>query len=486
MQPQERLKKILEDFTPSSTVEGLTRQFEVIAQAVFNGHFVVNDTYEIHPIDIEFYFHDEKHGHIIDPQMYHKGDLPYFPIGAICPNRSGVDITFEREGYYRASFLIRGYTYHSLINGEDYTNRDLKKSLELPSFKPQYLWEDLFGNASALGKGLHIVWKDNAIYQKVEIKTSPRINIHKIEGEAEDRQWRFTLAIPQEPHPSLPPHDHIFVSDTLLKDYPSIYNELTKILTRHNISHGILDHTADYWCRDYMPVQVYDNEWIQFRYHPDYLKGQRHYETPTEVSLRLAERLTGAHIRQSSLIADGGNFTFATHREGDKTTPVVIMTDKIFLENPELTRDAITAQLQTLLPRHKFLFLPWDNNDEKDPYGHTDGIVHPIGENRLLVNLHIYPKSIARKMREILESYFELVDLELSYYPINSWAYINMIQTRDVIIVPGLGLKSDMEAFQQICRLFPQYEGHIYQIPMGQITPKYGGALNCLSWSFTR
>ncbi len=287
-------------------------------------------------------------------------------------------------------------------------------------------------------------------------------------------------------HTPLPLHNHVFVSDTLLKDYPNIYNELTKILTRHNISHGTLDHTADYWCRDYMPVQVNTNEFVQFYYHPDYLEGQRHYETPTEVSLRLAERLTGAHIRQSSLIADGGNFTFATLREGDKITPVAIMTDKIFFENRHLTHDEITVQLQDLFPHQRFLFLPWDNNDEKDPCGHTDGIVHPIGENRLLVNLRIYPEPIASKMRKILESCFELVDLELSYYSINSWAYINIIHTRDVIIVPGLELKTDKEALQQISRLFPQYEGRIYQIPMRWIISKYGGALNCLSWSFTK
>lgn len=184
-----RLQNALESFTPSDSIDGLTKQFEQIAQIVFNGRLIVNGKYEIYPIDIEFYFQDEKDRRIIEPQMYHTGDLPYFPIGSICPNRSGVDMTFERKGLYRASFLMRGYTYKSLTDADTYTNSDGKKQL---AFKPQYLWEDLFGNASIFGNGLSIVWADNEDYKKVNIQSSARVNIKKIDGEDTDRMWHFT------------------------------------------------------------------------------------------------------------------------------------------------------------------------------------------------------------------------------------------------------------------------------------------------------
>lgn len=196
MNTLQRLQNALEQFIPAKTVDGLTKQFEDIAQIVFNGRYVVNEEYEIYPIDIEFYFQDEENKSIIEPQMYHVGDVPYFPIGAICPNRSGVDMTFEREGKYRASFLIRGYTYKSLLNDNEdiFTNKTSKelKEGEIDKFKPQYLWEDLFGNASIFGKGLSIVWVDNDDYNEVDIKSSARINVRKIEGEETDRMWRFT------------------------------------------------------------------------------------------------------------------------------------------------------------------------------------------------------------------------------------------------------------------------------------------------------
>ena len=190
MNTTKRLKETLERFVPADTVAGLTRQFEEVAQVVFNGRFVVNGAYEIYPVDIEFYFHREDNGSIVEPQMYHKGNVPYFPVGSICPNRSGIDMTFEREGKYRASFLIRGYTYKSILGeGETYTNSDGK----IPdSYKPQYLWEDLLGNAPLLGEGLSIMWIDDEEFKEVRMKSSPRVNIHKIEGEAEHRMWRFT------------------------------------------------------------------------------------------------------------------------------------------------------------------------------------------------------------------------------------------------------------------------------------------------------
>ena len=72
------------------------------------------------------------------------------------------------------------------------------KEGEIDKFKPQYLWEDLFGNASIFGKGLSIVWMDNEDFNKVRIMFSARINVKKIEGEATDRMWRFTKQISNE------------------------------------------------------------------------------------------------------------------------------------------------------------------------------------------------------------------------------------------------------------------------------------------------
>jgi agmatine/peptidylarginine deiminase len=277
--------------------------------------------------------------------------------------------------------------------------------------------------------------------------------------------------------------DCVFFSDNLKRYYPKIYNELADILSKYNVCHGVLKGTADYWCRDYMPVQIDNNHFVQFQYHPDYLEGLRDYETPTEVSIRLARTLIPhSLISVSSIVADGGNFTFASIKRGRGYTPVVVMTEKIFFENSAIERQDIISQLEKLFFYHKLLFLPWDRHDT---CGHTDGILHAVGNNKVLVNLKVYPDNIAAGMRNVLESCFKVIDLELSDYHELSWAYINMIHTKDVIIVPGLGLSTDREALEHIRRLFPEYKDRIHQVQMPSIVKRGGGALNCLSWTFT-
>lgn len=179
----------------------LDKRFMELAKHVFNGHFDVNGAYEIRPLDIEFYFHQED-GFVKEPQMYHKGALPYFPMFTLCPNRSGVDVTFEnKKQKTRASFLIRGYEYKA-VGGkpeeiEEYVNTEsssLKVDTEgniIEHFRPQYLWEDLFGNAS-IDKSLTIKWVDGPHnYDESDIIPSERLNVKALEGENR-RKWRFT------------------------------------------------------------------------------------------------------------------------------------------------------------------------------------------------------------------------------------------------------------------------------------------------------
>ena len=82
--------------------------------------------------------------------------------------------------------------------------------------------------------------------------------------------------------------------------------------------------------------------------------------------------------------------------------------------------------------------------------------------------------------------YFYVIELKLSEYHELSWAYINALQTRDVIIVPGIGnTKLDNEAMNHFIALYPHYRGRIYQVQMKEIIEKWGGALNCCTWTIS-
>lgn len=281
--------------------------------------------------------------------------------------------------------------------------------------------------------------------------------------------------------------DTVYFSNLFARHYPEVYKELSNILSRHHVPHGTLMHTKDYWCRDYMPVQLGYDAYIQFRYEPDYLAGKPQYKTDVAPVLKAMRKKL--NVRQSPLVMDGGNIVVC-ERTPEWITPyardwkpVVVMTEKVFQENAEIKPEKLLAMLKEDSYNKDYLFLPWDKSDI---CGHTDGIIHNVGDGKVLVNLSIYPKKTAQEMRRRLNEVFEVVDLKLSKYDNNSWAYINMLQTRDIIIVPGLGLSTDREALEQIKELHPSYQDRVYQVNIGAIVEKWGGALNCLSWTMSR
>lgn len=178
------------------TEDELKKKFEEIAKAaIYGGFFRVNDEFDIYIIDVEFYFHSENKdiSTVHDWAMYHRNDkdniVDYFPIGSLYPHNSGVDVTFEKEGKYRASFLIRQYE----IDGRVYV-------------QPSYLREDLFGYASCICGNGHprIKWEpiksiDKNESEKYSLKEGLRVKVgayddngNRIEGKFDMRNWRFT------------------------------------------------------------------------------------------------------------------------------------------------------------------------------------------------------------------------------------------------------------------------------------------------------
>jgi agmatine/peptidylarginine deiminase len=68
-----------------------------------------------------------------------------------------------------------------------------------------------------------------------------------------------------------------------------------------------------------------------------------------------------------------------------------------------------------------------------------------------------------------------------------NWVYINYLQMKDLILVPQFGIEEDLQAFNQISQLFPEYAAkeQIETIDASVII-KYGGVLNCISWNILK
>ncbi len=264
----------------------------------------------------------------------------------------------------------------------------------------------------------------------------------------------------------------VFFSEWLKNDFPKLYGELHTILEKYHVPHDTLNYTKDYWCRDYMPIQVSDNTFIQYKYHPDYLlknsKNSQYITDPDKVCEEL-----GINTQKIDVILDGGNII--------KCDDAIIMTEKVFKENPYHKKNQLLSILENAFQADTIL-LPWDKTET---YGHSDGIVRYISDREVLfTNYNDFDEKIADEMKNRLSKRFDIKELHYSSSKknLNSWAYINFLQTKQLIILPSLNIEEDAEAISQFKKFFPNYQNRIEQVDASSIL-KLGGALNCISWN---
>ena len=265
----------------------------------------------------------------------------------------------------------------------------------------------------------------------------------------------------------------------ILKENPftAFCNNLVSILQKHGILLRFLENTADIWCRDYMPVQVREDKFIEYVYDPDYLKGRRsHLRSDASVVCRSA----GIKTIKTDIVLDGGNVIKYNNR--------VIMTEKIFEENRHYTQEALIAKLAELF-ESEIIIIPWVRGYE-DTFGHADGLVRFIDENTVLVNNWYGTKKPVKKERafgDVLSSHgLKIETLQFNVpkpdYNIN-WGYLNFLQMKDLLLIPTFGIEEDIQALEQFHKLFPDYSvrNQIETID-SRVIIENEGVLNCISW----
>ncbi len=253
------------------------------------------------------------------------------------------------------------------------------------------------------------------------------------------------------------------------KDYVDAADHLLEALHSCSIAWNFLPQTASpyhIWARDYMPIQVNKEKFVRFRYTPDYLEDYPEYKPDTSAILAAL----GIQVVDTDIIIDGGNIISC----GDK----VIMTDKIFKENPNYSKVALIDKLTALLEAEPIL-IPWDKHEE---YGHADGMVRYMGNGHVLLNNYCdFDKLLRKKLLAALSPHFEIMELHYGAYTDKSWAYINFLHTGQHIFIPMTENKVGDIAFRQIAEAYPKCECHPIR-ECGCII-KEGGALNCSTWN---
>lgn len=277
----------------------------------------------------------------------------------------------------------------------------------------------------------------------------------------------------------------IYLSDLLRtnKNYSKTYNHLFQVLSENGIQYDFLEKTKDIWARDYMPIQVSKDRFVEFRYDPDYLQGTGKVRRGIKTYPDIVCDYMGIMTVKTDIILDGGNVV-----KSDKT---VILTDKVVKENRRTyDRKDLIQQFEILFETDRIILIPYDI----DEYGHSDGMVRFLDPDTVLINW-IYRTGDDDLRKRLLKPItekglkYEWLDIGLSGKEIDNdnWAYINFLQTKDLILVPKLDTEVDDKAYNQIFNYFKCYanSGRILQVDSKQIVKK-DGALNCISWTIMK
>jgi agmatine deiminase len=268
----------------------------------------------------------------------------------------------------------------------------------------------------------------------------------------------------------------VYFSDFLRSkdEYKTTFERIKIILDKHQIQYEFLLETKDIWCRDYMPIQIETDEFIQFRYEPSYLKSELKLQSNPKTVLET----NGLNAKFSNINLDGGNVI--------KWTDKSILTTRIFKENPKLTSTELTKELERLL-KTEILLIP---DVTEDMTGHADGHLRFIDSNTVLVNelkgeFKYWRDEFLKMVKQAGLDFIEIPWFEhkdRNYKDTAIGGYVNYLEIGKVILFPIFEIKGnkDKEAIATIKKVFP--DRIIEPINVNEIA-KHGGLLNCVTWT---
>lgn len=250
-----------------------------------------------------------------------------------------------------------------------------------------------------------------------------------------------------------------------------------------------------------MPIQLDSDRYAGYEFAPNYLYNDNRYICTITRQARVCNDLE-IEPKPSGLIIDGGNIV--------KTSKGAIMTEKMFIENPQYPRLGLINRPEKMLET-EVIFIPWDKSEI---YGHADGVAREIAPGKLLMtNYHRFSCRFEDLFLKVLSSRFdiEILDYKVEKTHPNNWCYINFLQVGNKIFIPqltayredltvtdmtksiiidgiaqtvaGKVIEEDAQALEQFRRLLPSKE--IIPVSCPHIV-KRGGALNCISWNIKK
>ena len=269
----------------------------------------------------------------------------------------------------------------------------------------------------------------------------------------------------------------VYLSALLASQYTETCKHLTDILNKHNIPFAFLEGTKDIWCRDYMPVQTPSGKLIQFRYEPSYLNDPKYSDSRSDV--KRIDKVNGISPIFSDINLDGGNVVMY----GNKA----IITDRIFSENPDWSKENLKAELANLL-ECEIIIIP-AYKPEYDFTGHADGMMRFVDSNTVLVNnldqdLVYMKKAIIKALDKANLNYVNFPWFEHKIKGNTDHAigiYLNYLEVGNLIILPMFGVSGNKDA-EALAKLKDVFPNKIIETIDYNDVALTGGVLNCTTW----
>jgi agmatine deiminase len=272
--------------------------------------------------------------------------------------------------------------------------------------------------------------------------------------------------------------NHLYLSDRLESDYPNFFKNFKKGLDQYNIVPEYLPDTKDVWCVDFMPIQINESDFVQFKYYPTYLRTKKLEKTISDTSL-ICKQINLSPLL-TDIIADGGNVT--------KSNNKVIMTTRVITENPQYSIKELTDKLTDLLQIDQLILIP---EQPKDFTGHSDGMVRFIDNDTVLIN--DYSKEQVKDFQLHLKIALHNAGLDIIEIPTSVYDnvkyddatgdYINYLQMEGIIFVPTFKRKEDDKVIRQFEDIFS--DTTIVPVESNELS-KDGGIINCVTWNIKK
>lgn len=218
-----------------------------------------------------------------------------------------------------------------------------------------------------------------------------------------------------------------------------------------------------------MPIKTKSGKYISFRYEPSYLAGDPQLRTNFKTDIAPSFKVD--NLVYTDINLDGGNVVFSPSKEK------VIISDRVYSENPSWHKAELTAKLAKLLEAN-VIIIP---SLKSDMTGHADGTVRFVNENTVVANAPLSPFGFETKVKKALQNHGIEV-LDFPYFDSNGdsaiGCYLNFLETGQAIFLPVFSVDTDNKAVQTAKHIFHKA---IIPVNINEIAAD-GGLLNCISW----